>query len=163
MPGSAQQLIAADNLAKWFPIRGGLLGRAVSHVKAVDGVTIGVNRGETLGLVGESGCGKTTLGRTMMRLTDPSKGRVFFDGQEITNLKGRRLKPFRRQMQMVFQDPYASLDPRQSIRSALTEPMNLHDVVGSKNEADKFAAELVERVGLNPDRGRGSPSLRRWR
>jgi oligopeptide transport system ATP-binding protein len=151
MPGTAQHLIAADDLAKWFPIRGGLLGRAVSHVKAVDGVTIGVNRGETLGLVGESGCGKTTLGRTMMRLTDPSKGRVFFDGQEITNLKGRRLKPFRRQMQMVFQDPYASLDPRQSIRSALTEPMNLHDVVGSKNEADKFAAELVERVGLNPD------------
>jgi oligopeptide/dipeptide ABC transporter ATP-binding protein len=87
----------------------------------------------------------------MMRLTEPSKGRVFFDGQEITNLRGRSLKPFRRQMQMVFQDPYASLDPRQSIGSALTEPMRLHNIVESKGEAKKFAAELVERVGLNPD------------
>jgi oligopeptide transport system ATP-binding protein len=147
----AGQLVATENLAKWFPVKGGLLGRETSHVKAVDGVTFTVNRGETFGLVGESGCGKTTLGRTIMRLTDASEGRIIFEGSDITNLGGRRLKPFRRKMQMVFQDPYASLDPRQSIRSTLTEPMMLHHVVPSRREAVKFAAELVERVGLNPD------------
>jgi len=127
------------------------LGRSSAPVKAVDGVSLGIRRGETFGLVGESGCGKTTLGRSLMRLTDVTEGRIFFEGTEITNVRGRRLKPFRRKMQMVFQDPYASLDPRQSIRSALTEPMNLHHVVSSRDEANRFATELIERVGLNPD------------
>ena len=144
-------LVSTENLAKWFPVRGGFLGREVSHLKAVDGVSLSIRRGETFGIVGESGCGKTTLGRTLMRLTSPSRGRILFDGSDITKLKGRRLKPFRRKMQMVFQDPYASLDPRQSIRSALTEPMMLHHVVPSRKEANGFAAELIEKVGLNPD------------
>jgi oligopeptide/dipeptide ABC transporter ATP-binding protein len=144
-------LLVTENLAKWFPVRGGIVRRKTSYVKAVDGVTLSVRQGETFGLVGESGCGKTTLGRTIMRLTDPSAGRILFDGSDITRLKGRGLEPYRRKMQMVFQDPYASLDPRQSVRSALTEPMMLHHIVPSKSEANRFAAELIERVGLNPD------------
>ncbi len=144
-------LISTEGLVKWFHSRGGLLGRGISHVKAVDGVSINVRRGETFGLVGESGCGKTTLGRTLMRLTNASEGRIIFEGVDITNVKGGRLKPFRRKMQMVFQDPYASLDPRQNIRSALIEPMRLHHVVSSKREANLFADELIEKVGLNPD------------
>ena len=144
-------LVSTEDLAKWFPVRGGLFGRGASHVRAVDGVTLSIRRGETFGLVGESGCGKTTLGRTLMRLTDATQGKIYFGGEDITRLRGRRLKPFRRNMQMVFQDPYASLDPRQSIRSALTEPMMLHHVVPSKRAADGFAAELVEKVGLNRD------------
>ena len=147
----AAPLVSTQDLAKWFPVRGGFFGRDVSHVKAVDGVTLNVRRGETFGIVGESGCGKTTLGRTLMWLTVASGGRIFFVGSEITGLRGRRLKPFRRKMQMVFQDPYASLDPRQSIRSALTEPMMLHHVVPSRGAADAFAAELIQKVGLNPD------------
>ena len=144
-------LLTTENLTKWFPVRGGFFGREVAHVKAVDGISINVRRGETFGLVGESGCGKTTLGRTLMRLTGSTGGRIVFDGSDITRLKGRRLKPFRKKMQMVFQDPYASLDPRQSIKSALTEPMMLHHVVQSRRAASDFATELVEKVGLNPD------------
>jgi oligopeptide/dipeptide ABC transporter ATP-binding protein len=144
-------ILKTDNLVKWFPIKAGLLGRTVAHVKAVDGVSVSVRRGETLGLVGESGCGKTTLGWTIMGLTRPSRGSITYDGTEISQLRGRKLKPFRRRMQIVFQDPYASLDPRQNIRSALLEPMGLHHIVNSKNEANEFAEELVARVGLNPD------------
>jgi len=147
----ASPLLSMENLAKWFPVRGGFFGREKLHVKAVDGVTLSIRRGETFGIVGESGCGKTTLGRTLMRLTEASGGHILFEGADITGLRGRRLKPFRRKMQMVFQDPYASLDPRQNIRSALTEPMMLHHVVSSKSLANSFAAELIEKVGLNPD------------
>ncbi|MDG6915997.1 MAG: ABC transporter ATP-binding protein [Nitrososphaerota archaeon] len=146
-----EYILTTENLAKWFPIREGFLGRKVNHLKAVDGISINIRRGETFGLVGESGCGKTTLGRTLMRLTNPTGGRIVFDGSDITHLKGRHLKPFRKKMQMVFQDPYASLDPRQSIKSALTEPMMLHHIVPSKKAADGLATELVEKVGLNPD------------
>jgi oligopeptide transport system ATP-binding protein len=142
-------IVEVNDLFKWFPVKAGILSRTVEHVKAVDGVSLSIRRGETLGLVGESGCGKTTLGRTIMRLTNPTKGSISFDGEEISNLKGRRLKPFRRKMQMVFQDPYASLDPRQKIESALLEPMKLHHVVSSNSEARRRAAELIERVGLN--------------
>jgi oligopeptide transport system ATP-binding protein len=144
-------LLKTDNLVKWFPIKSGILGRAVSHVRAVDGVSICVKTGETLGVVGESGCGKTTLARTIMRLTAPSRGRIVFDGMDISGLGRRKLKPFRKRVQIVFQDPYASLDPRQNVRSALLEPMRLHHITGSKKEAIQFAEELVARVGLNPD------------
>jgi oligopeptide/dipeptide ABC transporter ATP-binding protein len=147
--GTESTIMAVGDLFKWFPVKAGILSRTVAHVRAVDGVSFSIRRGETLGLVGESGCGKTTLGRTVMRLTDPTKGSITFDGEEISTLKGGRLKPFRRKMQMVFQDPYASLDPRQKIESALLEPMKLHHVVASKAEARKRAAELIERVGLN--------------
>ena len=144
-------LLEVSNVYKWFPIKGGILGRTIANVKAVDGVSLGVKKGETLGLVGESGSGKTTIGRAIMRLTDITKGSISYEGTVISKLKGRRLNPFRRRMQMVFQDPYASLDPRQSIRSTLTEPMRLHKVVKSREEAHQVAAHLIEVVGLNPD------------
>jgi oligopeptide/dipeptide ABC transporter ATP-binding protein len=143
--------LKAEGLFKWFPVRGGILSRTKTFVRAVDGVSLAVRRSETFGLVGESGCGKTTLGRTIMRLTEPSKGSISFDGEDISRLNGRNLKPVRRKMQMVFQDPYASLDPRQSVRSALVEPMKIHHTVSSKQEANKHAEELIEMVGLNPD------------
>jgi len=144
-------LLKTEGLFKWFPIRGGMLSRSKNFVKAVDGVSLEVKKGETFGLVGESGCGKTTLGRTIMRLTEPSKGSITFDGEDISRLRRRRLGHVRRKMQMVFQDPYASLDPRQSVRSALTEPMKIHHTVSSKRDANKHAEELIELVGLSPD------------
>jgi oligopeptide/dipeptide ABC transporter ATP-binding protein len=151
MSSHDQYLLKTTDLYKWFPRRGGFLNRTVSHLRAVDGVSIGVRKGETLGLVGESGCGKTTLGRTIMRLTEPTRGKVMFDGTEISLLKGRKLKPFRKSMQIVFQDPYASLDPRQSIRSALLEPIHIHHMASSRKEAVEVAQKALQRVGLNPD------------
>jgi oligopeptide transport system ATP-binding protein len=146
-----QELLNIEDVFTWFPIKGGVLGRTTGHVKAVDGVTLAVRKGETLGIVGESGCGKTTLARTVVRLVEPTKGRILFEGTDLCELKGRKLKPFRRKMQIVFQDPYASLDPRQNVRSALTEPMHIHHLVSGKEEAEKKAAELIRIVGLNPD------------
>ncbi len=144
-------LIQTTNVYKWFPIKGGLFGRTIANVKAVDGVSLGIRRGETTGLVGESGSGKTTLGRVIMRLTDATKGTLIYDGTDITKFKGRKLKSFRTKMQMVFQDPYASLDPRQTIKSTLMEPMKIHHVVTSGKEAQANAERLVATVGLNPD------------
>jgi len=144
-------LVEVKDVYKWFPIKGGILGKTIANVKAVDGITLGIKKGETLGLVGESGSGKTTLGRTIMRLIDATKGEIIFDGTPITRLKGRRLKQFRRKMQMVFQDPYASLDPRQTIKSTLTEPMRIHHVVRGNHEAREAAEKLIATVGLNPD------------
>ncbi len=145
------ELLRMEDVFTWFPIKGGILGRTQAYVKAVDGVTLAVRKGETLGIVGESGCGKTTLARTVARLVEPMKGRVVFGGTDVLKLKGNGLKPFRRKVQMVFQDPYASLDPRQNVRSALTEPMHIHGIVSGKEEADRRAAELIRIVGLNPD------------
>jgi len=139
------------NVYKWFPIKGGLLGKTLANVKAVDGVSLNVKKGETMGLVGESGSGKTTLGRSLMRLTNVTKGEIYFDGINISKLKGRDMKPYRRRMQMVFQDPYASLDPRQTIRSTLTEPMKIHHVNSSKAESSAAVEKLIETVGLNQD------------
>jgi oligopeptide transport system ATP-binding protein len=146
-----EYLVSADELYKWFPIRGGILGRTVGNVRAVDGVSLGIKRGETFGVVGESGCGKTTLGRTLMRLLEPTNGKIIYDGNEISRLRGRKLKPFRKKMQIVFQDPYASLDPRQSVRSALLEPIRLHNIARSRREANQYAESLIARVGLSPD------------
>ncbi len=147
----AEALLQVQDLYKWYPIKGGLLGRTNGFVKAVDGATLSAEKGETLGVVGESGCGKTTLGRTALRLTQPTKGQILFDGQDITSLKGRKLKPLRRRMQIVFQDPYASLDPRQTVRSALTEPMRIHGLAKGRAEAERKALDLISKVGLNPD------------
>lgn len=135
---------------KWYSKKSGFYPRTVADLRAVDGVDLAVARGETLGVVGESGCGKTTLARTVMRLTRPTRGSILFDGTDIARLGGRELRPFRRRMQMVFQDPYASLDPRQNIRSAITEPIGIHRLAG-RSEANKMAAELISEVGLNPD------------
>src|SRR5439155_4218574 len=119
-------LVEVDSLVKYFPIKSGLLSREVARVHAVDDVTFSVREGETLGLVGESGCGKTTLGRTVVRLLEPTEGAVFFEGRDISTLGTRALRPLRRQMQMVFQDPYASLNPRQRVGSIIGTPLKIH-------------------------------------
>ncbi|MGA2875302.1 MAG: oligopeptide/dipeptide ABC transporter ATP-binding protein [Nitrososphaerales archaeon] len=148
---TSDYLMEVKGIFTWFPIKGGLLSRTVANVRAVDGVSLGIRRGEILGLVGESGSGKTTLGRTILRLVNPTKGEVFYEGTNITKLKGHKLQRFRRRMQIVFQDPYASLDPRQNVRSTLTEPMKIHHTVHNNKEADQAAEKLIETVGLNPD------------
>lgn len=145
------EILTIEGLYKWYQKKSGLYPRKVSNVQAVDGVSLSVKKGETLGVVGESGCGKTTLARTVMRLTEPTKGSIVFEGTDIAKLRGRRLRPFRRRMQMVFQDPYASLDPRQSVRSAIMEPIRIHQVAKSSDEARRMASGLIEEVGLNPD------------
>ena len=150
MSQQGKALIEVRNLLKWFPIRAGLLGRKVIYVKAVDGVSITVRKSETLGIVGESGSGKTTLGLTLMRLVGATSGSIMFDGTDITHLTGSRLKNFRSRMQMVFQDPYASLDPRQTVMSALLEVMAIHHKFGNRKRACEKAEELIQIVGLSP-------------
>ncbi|MHB8566023.1 MAG: ABC transporter ATP-binding protein [Nitrososphaerales archaeon] len=150
-PDSANYVIEVKNVFKWFPIKSGLFSRTISNVKAVDGVSLTVKKRETMGLVGESGSGKTTMGRVMMKLTDATKGQILFEGNDITKLKGGELKHCRRKMQMVFQDPYASLDPRQTIKSTLTEPMKIHHVTYGREHSNEVAEKLIETVGLSKD------------
>jgi oligopeptide/dipeptide ABC transporter ATP-binding protein len=149
-------LVRVENLEEYFPLRGGLLQRKVGEVKAVDDVSFEIRRGETLGLVGESGCGKTTVGRTLLRLIEPTGGRIVFDGIDITTLKGDELKAFRRRMQIVFQDPYASLDPRSPIATAIGEGLRIHGIGTAKERADRVA-RMMELVGLQPYHARRYP------
>jgi len=139
------------NLRKWFLIPGGLFGRRRSYVRAVNDVSFEVNRGETFGLVGESGSGKTTIGRCVLRLIEPTSGQILVQGNDITRLRGSDLKPYRRKMQIIFQDPYASLDPRQTIKSALIEAMRSSGVANDSGQALNNAKELIRKVGLNED------------
>jgi oligopeptide/dipeptide ABC transporter ATP-binding protein len=142
-------LIEVRSLKTYFPIRRGLLQREVGHVHAVDDVTLSVSEGETLGLVGESGCGKSTLGRTIVRLLEPTEGSVIFEGRDISKLGRRKLRPLRREMQMVFQDPYASLNPRKRVGSIIGTPLKIHGV--EKSERRQRVQELLETVGLSPE------------
>ena len=148
-PGLEEQpLLRTEGLRVHFPITEGIIiERAVGAVRAVDGVSLDVKRGETLGLVGESGCGKSTFARAVIRLVDATEGRIVFDGTDITTLKGDALRRIRRRMQMIFQDPYASLNPRMTIGSMLAEPLKVHNIAKGK-EAAKRAQQLVEIVGL---------------
>jgi oligopeptide/dipeptide ABC transporter ATP-binding protein len=146
-----QSVLEIKNLKKWFPITGGLLGRTRGYVKAIDGVSFEINEGETFGLVGESGSGKTTVGRCILRVIEPTSGEIIYRGQDIIKLKGDAFRRVRRKLGVVFQDPYASLDPRQTIKSALTEPMKYHKIIASDEEATERAKELIKRVGLNED------------
>jgi oligopeptide/dipeptide ABC transporter ATP-binding protein len=142
-------LVDVRSVKTYFPIRRGLLQRQVGQVHAVDDVTFSVQEGETLGLVGESGCGKSTLGRTIVRLLEPTEGEVIFEGRDISKLGTRKLRPLRREMQMVFQDPYASLNPRKRVGSIIGTPLKIHGV--DKSERRQRVQELLETVGLSPE------------
>ncbi len=140
-------VLEVRDLKKHFPIRQGLLQRAAGTVFAVDGVSFSIRAGETLGLVGESGCGKSTVGRTLLRLTEPTGGEIRVDGHDITHLSKQELRPYRRQMQIIFQDPFSSLDPRMSAGDIVAEPMRVHNIAQGAQVRDRVA-ELFERVGL---------------
>ena len=144
-------LVELDDVRVWFPVTSGiLLNRHIGDVKAVDGVSLTIERGETLGLVGESGCGKSTLGRAILRLYQPTSGRITFDGTDITTLSDNELRPVRRRMQMVFQDPYASLNPRHSVGRIVGEPLRTHDAAKGR-EIGRRVQELLAVVGLPDD------------
>ncbi len=149
-------LVEVRDLVKHFPIRGGLLQRTVGVVQAVDGVSFEVARGETLGLVGESGCGKTTVGRLLLKLIEPTSGTIRFDGQDITTVKGSALKAYRRRMQIIFQDPYASLDPRTPIGDSIGEGLRIHGL-GSSAERRAKVARMMDMVGLQAYHARRYP------
>jgi peptide/nickel transport system ATP-binding protein len=144
-------LVELDDLRVWFPIKSGVvLDRHVGDIRAVDGVSLAIRRGETVGLVGESGCGKSTVGRTILRLYEPTGGRISFDGEDITNLSEQKLRPLRRRMQMVFQDPFASLNPRHSVGRIVGEPLRAHGLAGRRATTQRVR-ELLTIVGLPVD------------
>ncbi len=148
----SEPLLEVRDLVKRFPVRGGgIIKRTVGHVEAVSGISFDLRPGETLGLVGESGCGKSTTGRAILQLHRPTSGSVKFEGTELTKLGNRRLRPLRREMQIVFQDPYASLNPRWQINDIVTEPFKIHGGGGSGREVQHRVDELLELVGLNPE------------
>ncbi len=153
---SQTPLVRVRDLVKHFPIRGGIMQRTIGMVQAVDGVSFEVRRGETLGLVGESGCGKTTVGRLVLRLIEPTSGSIEFDGTELTTLKGSALKPYRRRMQIIFQDPYASLDPRTPIGDSIGEGLRIHGL-GSDAERREKVAKMMDLVGLQSYHARRYP------
>jgi oligopeptide transport system ATP-binding protein len=142
-------LVRVTELKKHFPIMQGVFRRQVGAIKAVDGVTFDVYKGETLGLVGESGCGKSTTGRVILRLYEPTEGRIYFEGKEITNLNGNDLRKIRPRMQMIFQDPHACLNPRMTVGSIISEPLDEHSVVKGRQKKQRVE-ELLSLVGLNP-------------
>lgn len=143
-----EPLLKVEGLKKHFPIKSGILGKVKNYVKAVDDVSFTVNEGETLGIVGESGCGKSTTGRMLMRLLEPTEGKVFFDGKELTSISSADMRKMRRDIQMVFQDPYASLNPRHTIEKILMEPLNVHNI-GDPKDRKKKVYEFLEIVGLS--------------
>ncbi|AFV76848.1 dipeptide ABC transporter ATP-binding protein [Thermus oshimai] len=150
-------LVEVKDLQKHFPIRGGILSRVVGSVKAVDGVSFAIKKGEVLGLVGESGSGKTTVGRTLLRLIEPTGGRIFFGGEDITELPKDRLRPYRRRMQIIFQDPFSSLNPRMTVGDIIAEPLIIHGLAKDPKERTERVAELLKLVGLSPDHMRRYP------
>lgn len=143
-------ILEAKNIKKYFPIKGGVFKREVGQVKAVDDVSLSILRGETLGVVGESGSGKSTLGRVILRLLDPTEGQIFFENEEISKMSNRQLRPFRRDMQIVFQDPFASLNPKMNVQELIEEPLLVQTDM-SKSERKEKAISLLEKVGLRPD------------
>ncbi len=145
----SEPLLQVDNVRKWFPIKAGLLQLTVGNVRAVDDVSLTVNKGETVGLVGESGCGKSTLGRMAVKLLDPTAGRILYRGQDISRLGGSGLRAYRRRMQIIFQDPYSSLNPRMTAGAVIGEGLRIHSLV-PRSEVKDRVGELLTRVGLGP-------------
>jgi len=156
IPVSRRELIRVENLVKYFPVRTGLLQRTVNFVRAVDNVSFTIQEGETLGLVGETGCGKTTVGRTILRLIEPTSGSVTFEGREILHLGGREMKDVRREMQIIFQDPYASLDPRVPIGESVMEGLNIHGI-GTAEQRFEIMIDVLRWVGLEAYHARRYP------
>jgi oligopeptide transport system ATP-binding protein len=154
--GAGESLLVVRDLRKYFPVKRGVLARVVAQVKAVDGVSFGVTRGETLGLVGESGSGKTTVGRCILRLIEPTSGSVSFENTDVLGLDSGDMRRMRRNMQIVFQDPYASLNPRMTVGTIVAEPLIIHGGMNANQRADRVA-QLLEKVGLSPDYRRRYP------
>ena len=152
-----QPLLRVKNLVKHFPVKGGLFGRQVDKVHAVDGVSFELAKGETLGVVGESGCGKSTTGRCILRLIEPTSGEVWFEGKNVTELDREGLRATSRDMQIIFQDPYASLNPRMTVGAIIGEPLTIHKLTQSSAEYQDRIVELLETVGLNADHLRRYP------
>jgi len=152
----SETLLEVRNLRKYFPIRGGIFSRVVANVKAIEDVSFKIQRGEVVGLVGESGSGKTTVGRSILRLIEPTAGEVLFDGVDITKLSKSQMREYRKRMQIIFQDPFASLNPRMSVGDIVGEAMTIHNLARGK-EREQRVAQLLERVGLSPSHMRRYP------
>jgi oligopeptide transport system ATP-binding protein len=147
----AERLLHVENLKQYFPIKGGIFQKTTGYVRAVDGVSFFLNQGESLGLVGESGCGKSTTARAILRLIEPTEGEILFDKKDVRQLTKRELRYLRRDMQIVFQDPYASLDPRRSVGQTIGEPLDIFAVSSKRSEKEARVAYLLEKVGLQPE------------
>ena len=153
----AEPLLSVRGLKKHFPIHGGILSRVIDRVHAVDGVSIDVAPGETVGLVGESGCGKSTTGRCIMRLIEPSEGEIWFQGRDVTKMEGEELRAMRRDMQIIFQDPFASLNPRHTVGTIVGEALVIHGLVKNRTEMEERVVQLLQTVGLHPEHMRRFP------
>jgi len=146
-----ERLLEIKNLKKYFPVKAGVFRRTVAHVKAVDDISFHINKGETLGLVGESGCGKSTAGRTILRLLEATEGEITFEGQNLLKLDKRELREMRKEMQIIFQDPYASLNPRMTVADIVGEPIDIHGLAANKKERNERVTEILDTVGLGTE------------
>ncbi|MEI9943052.1 MAG: dipeptide/oligopeptide/nickel ABC transporter ATP-binding protein [Chitinophagaceae bacterium] len=147
----ASVLLSAEHLSVWFPVKKTFFGKSSDFIKAVDDVSFEVYKGETLGLVGESGCGKTTLGRTLLRLIEPTRGKIFYEGTDLTSKTKSELRSLRKNIQIIFQDPYSSLNPRITIGTAITEPLKVHGLFPTSKARKEKAIDLLEKVNLKAE------------
>ncbi len=151
MAATEEKLLEIKNLKKYFPVKEGVFRKTVAHVKAVDDISFFIKRGETLGLVGESGCGKSTAGRTILRLLEATEGEIWFEGKNLLALDKKELREMRKEMQIIFQDPYASLNPRMTVADIVGEPMDIHNLASNKKERNNKVADILDTVGLGPE------------